>query len=55
VFSYAALTSGNPAPVTFTSAVAGQYDVGGIVPEPSTMALAGLGGLSLLMFRRRNK
>jgi hypothetical protein len=25
------------------------------VPEPSTMALAGLGGLSLLFFRRRSK
>ncbi|MGO8741057.1 MAG: PEP-CTERM sorting domain-containing protein [Limisphaerales bacterium] len=23
------------------------------VPEPSTMVLAGLGGLSLLLFRRR--
>ncbi|MGA2787556.1 MAG: PEP-CTERM sorting domain-containing protein [Verrucomicrobiota bacterium] len=25
------------------------------VPEPSTLALAGLGGLSLLRFRRRNQ
>jgi hypothetical protein len=25
------------------------------VPEPATLALAGLGGLSLLLFRRRNK
>jgi len=24
------------------------------IPEPSTMVLAGLGGLSLLLFRRRH-
>ena len=26
-----------------------------LVPEPATMALAGLGGLSLLLFRRQRK
>jgi len=30
------------------------FGVGGIVPEPTTMALAGLGGLALLAFRRRS-
>jgi hypothetical protein len=52
VFSYNALTSGNPAPRVFTGSLVGNYDVGG-VPEPSTLALAGLGGLALLVFRRR--
>lgn len=53
VFSYSALTGGVPA--NFTAANVGSFDVGGtgIIPEPSTMALAGLGGLSLLLFRRR--
>jgi hypothetical protein len=37
-------------PVGFTSVA---FGTGGIVPEPSTIALAGLGGLSLLLFRRR--
>ena len=31
----------------------GQFGVGGIVPEPSTIALAGLGGLAMLLIRRR--
>jgi hypothetical protein len=30
-----------------------QMAVAGLVPEPSTLVLAGLGGLSLLLFRRR--
>ncbi len=30
-----------------------QFGVAGIIPEPTTMALAGLGGLSLLLFRRK--
>jgi hypothetical protein len=51
VFSYTALTGGVPANLTASNV--GNFDVGGIVPEPSTMALAGLGGLSLLLFRRR--
>ena len=29
------------------------WGTGGLVPEPSTLALAGLGGLGLLLFRRR--
>jgi hypothetical protein len=45
-------------PTAFTAAPAAmnapaQWGTGGIVPEPSTLALAGLGGLSLLLFRRR--
>jgi hypothetical protein len=43
---------------TYQAAV-DEADINGIqlsinpVPEPSTLALAGLGGLSLLLFRRR--
>ena len=46
-------TTGAVAPTTLNAANLGYYGVGGLVPEPSTMALAGLGGLSLLLFRRR--
>jgi hypothetical protein len=53
VFSYNALTSGNPAPTLFANTFVGLFDVGGTIPEPTTMALAGLGGLAMLMFRRR--
>jgi len=56
VFNYTPTTSGNPAPATFSSALVGTYLVGGTItpsPEPSTMALAALGGASLLLFRRR--
>jgi hypothetical protein len=38
---------------TSTSTVQGQFGVFAPVPEPSTMALAALGGASLLLFRRR--
>jgi hypothetical protein len=48
----------NYTPSAFTGAptamnAPSQFGTGGIVPEPSTIALAGLGGLSLLLFRRR--
>ena len=66
-YNYAGVLGGSPAPVTVwgTSAVTGLAGSGGLtgivlnpvtvvgVPEPSTMALAGLGGASLLLFRRR--
>ena len=54
--------SGSPAPGTPTSIFGGNGLTAGItldavlpqiVPEPSTIALAGLGGLAMLMFRRR--
>ncbi len=34
-----------------------QFDIGDVapVPEPTTLALAGLGGLSLMLFRRKRK
>lgn len=46
--SYPGLASGGPANSTWTTAIT--VDV---VPEPSSMVLAGLGAASLLMFRRR--
>lgn len=43
-----------PTPGNLTAALVGNFLVGGTaVPEPTTIALAGLGGLSLLLFRRR--
>ncbi|MGB8368428.1 MAG: PEP-CTERM sorting domain-containing protein [Limisphaerales bacterium] len=42
-----------PTPTPMTEYLVGDYLVGGFIPEPSTIALAGLGGLSLLLFRRR--
>jgi len=54
-FQYTPTTSGNPAPVQMgSSGVIPSFDVGGTAtPEPGTMALAALGGASLLMFRRK--
>jgi hypothetical protein len=55
VFSYTAAPTGTggPFPAPFRSILVGNFLVGGEVPEPSTMALAGLGSLSFLLFRRR--
>jgi hypothetical protein len=48
-------TSGVTQPVFLNAANLGFFGVGGTpVPEPATFALAGLGGLAMLMFRRRN-
>jgi len=52
-FQYTPTSSGVPPPTSFTAALVGDFLVGGTIPEPSTIALAGLGGLSLLLFRRR--
>jgi hypothetical protein len=57
-------TSPNPGVAIFASAAGGSgLPISGLlqplyllpVPEPATMALAGLGGLSLLLFRRQRK
>jgi hypothetical protein len=47
-------TSGNTVAVN-TSTLEGAFGVFAPVPEPTTIALASLSGLSLLAFRRRNK
>jgi len=51
------LAPGDPTtspPGTATTVFPGAFSLGVVyVPEPSTMVLAGLGGLSLLLFRRR--
>ena len=55
VFSYTP-TTGSVTPTTLSSGLVGSFGVGGTVaptPEPGTMALAALGGASLLLFRRR--
>jgi len=53
-FLYTPGATGVPPPATMNAALVGNFLVGGtVVPEPSTIALAGLGGLSLLLFRRR--
>ena len=54
IFTYTP-TTGNNAATAITAALAGYYGVGGLqaTPEPGTMALAGLGSLSLLLFRRK--
>src|SRR5208282_2519663 len=55
-FQYTPVTSTGsppPTPTTMNQGLVGNYVVGGIIPEPTTIALAGLGGLSLLLFRRR--
>jgi hypothetical protein len=58
VFSYNTVVGPNPGPAgtatSMTSQATGwQFGVVSVVPEPSTMALAALGGASLLLFRRR--
>ncbi len=51
-FSYAAVTSiGTPLSMSASGLTA--FGVQGVIPEPTTLALAGLGGLSLLLIRRR--
>ena len=60
-FTYTAVAGPNPGPAgnpgTFLAAAGSaqplQFGVIAPVPEPSTMALAALGGASLLLFRRR--
>jgi len=58
VFNYTTTASTVPPPTAMSSALVGNFVVGGTIapaPEPGTMALAALGGASLLLFRRRNK
>jgi hypothetical protein len=52
-FTYAAVSSIGSAPTMALSGLTA-FGVVNPVPEPATMALFGLGGLSLLMFRRRS-
>jgi hypothetical protein len=55
VFAYSTPSGSTPAPAEFLPNNLASFTIGqaGIVPEPSTMALAGLGAASLLIFRRR--
>lgn len=58
VSSVGTLTPGgaspSPAGVLFSSTgIPSGFDLNYVVPEPTTLALAGLGGLSLLAFRRK--
>jgi hypothetical protein len=52
IFQYASPTSSTPAPAEFLPNNLAGFTIG-IVPEPSTFALAGLGALALMVFRRR--
>jgi hypothetical protein len=52
-FTYAAVSSIG-SPLTMAASGLTAFGVTNPVPEPATMALFGLGGLSLLMFRRRS-
>lgn len=52
VFAYSTPAGGTPAPAEFLPLNLASFSIG-IVPEPSSMALAGLGAASLLLFRRR--
>lgn len=61
-FNYAGVLGGSPGPVTLWAAssatqLAGSGGLTGLtlmtVPEPGTLALAGLGGLAMLLIRRR--
>jgi PEP-CTERM motif len=45
----------NPSPATFFTALSGETILTSAVPEPSTLALAGLGGLASLVALRRKK
>lgn len=52
VFSYSTPAGSTPAPAEFLPLNLASFTIG-VVPEPSSMALAGLGAASLLLFRRR--
>jgi len=53
-FSYTTTAGTVPPPAALSSAIVGNIFVGGTtVPEPGSMALAALGGASLLLFRRK--
>lgn len=54
VFNYTSSASSSVAPPTFGAAGLTSFGVVGPVPEPGTLALAGMGIASLLAFRRRN-
>ena len=52
IFSYTTPTSGTPAPAEFLPNNLAGFSIG-IVPEPSSFAVAGLGAAALVIFRRR--
>jgi hypothetical protein len=52
VFSYTTPTGGTPAPSEYLPNNLQSFTIG-VVPEPSSMAIAGLGAAALVFFRRR--
>jgi hypothetical protein len=52
IFQYTTPTSPTPAPPDFLPNALTSFSIG-IIPEPSSFALAGLGAAALLIFRRR--
>lgn len=52
IFTYTVPAAGS-LPSAYFMSNQGAFTIGGAVPEPSTMALAGLGAAALLIFRRR--
>jgi hypothetical protein len=53
VFAYSTPAGSTPAPAEFLMNNLTSFSIGMPIPEPSSMALAGLGAASLLIFRRR--
>ena len=48
-------TSGATVNAALVSGLDNPYGIAVVVPEPTTLVLAGLSGLSLLLFRRQRK
>ena len=54
VFTYATGANSSATPLNFTAQGMNPFGLAVVTPEPSTIALAGMGIASLLAFRRRN-